>query len=133
MAKGNTKSQVSVYILYPMKGFVAKRPRGNFFEKYLSKKLFRKTFFEKYFGRMLRRRPSTPKSSFLKCCSGGVWGAKPPQESPIPVPCPRGDLGGRSPSGNLRCPCLAPAGRRTDGEKSKNEPQGSYRPKNLNI
>ena len=68
---------------------------------------FGRMFFsaEKVFGRTLRRRPSTPKSSFfnhfkkfarranfLKCCRGGVWtlgGRSPPQESPLPVPCPR--------------------------------------------
>ena len=43
------------------------------------------------FGRTLRRRPSTPKSSFLKCCSGGVWE-------------------GEAPLRNLRYPCLAPGG-----------------------
>ena len=41
--------KMSVYILYPTKRFVAKRPRGNFFEKYFSKKLFRKKFFRKIF------------------------------------------------------------------------------------
>ena len=71
------------------------------------------------------------KANFLKWCRGGVWRGLPPQESPLPVPCPQGGSGGLRPFRNLRYPCLAPAGRRTDGEKSKNEPQAWYRPKNL--
>ena len=53
----------------------------------------------------------------------------------VRYPClaPQGGSGGLRPLRNLRYPCLAPAARRTDGEKSKNEPQGSYRPKNLTI
>ena len=69
---------------------------------------------------------------FLKCCSGevgggeappgisvtrglppGSRGAEPPQESPLPVPCPRRSTYGR--------------------KKSKNEPQASYRTKNSTI
>ena len=73
------------------------------------------------------------KANFLKWCRGGVWGGLPPQESPLPVPCPPRGVWRASPPRNLRYPCLAPAGRRTDGEKSKNELQGSYRPKNLTI
>ena len=73
------------------------------------------------------------KANFLKWCRGGVWGGLPPQESPLPVPCPPGGSVGLRPLRNLRYPCLAPAARRTDGEKSKNELQGSYRPKNLTI
>ena len=60
-----------------------------------------------------RRKPPSGISVTRALPPGGVWGASPPR--------------------NLRYPCLAPAARRTDGEKSKNEPQGSYRPKNLTI
>ena len=49
------------------------------------------------------------KANFLKWCRGGVWGGLPPQESPLPVPCPQGGSGGLRPLRNLRYPCLAPA------------------------
>ena len=49
------------------------------------------------------------KANFLKWCRGGVWGGLPPQESPLPVPCPPGGVWGASPPRNLRYPCLAPA------------------------
>ena len=36
----------------------------------------------------------------MKWCRGGVWGGLPPQESPLPVPCPPGGSGGLRPPGN---------------------------------
>ena len=65
---------------------------------------------------------------------GGSGGALPPSGISVTraLP-PGGGSGGLRPLRNLRYPCLAPAARRTDGEKSKNELQGSYRPRNLTI
>ena len=37
------------------------------------------------------------KANFLKWCRGGVWGGLPPQETPLPVPCPPGGSGGLRP------------------------------------
>ena len=43
------------------------------------------------------------KGKFFEMLSwGGLGGRSPPQEPPLPVPCPRGGLGGRSPLRNLR-------------------------------
>ena len=50
------------------------------------------------------------KANFLKWCRGGVWGGLPPQESPLPVPCPPGGSGGLRPPGiSVNYPCLASA------------------------
>ena len=50
------------------------------------------------------------KANFLKWCRGGVWGGLPPQESPLPVPCPPGGSGGLGPPGiSVNYPCLASA------------------------
>ena len=59
---------------------------------------------------------------------GGLGGFA-PQESPLPVPCPRS---GRALPPLFLAVDLA-TGRCTDGEKSKNELQASYGPKNLTI
>ena len=57
------------------------------------------------------------KANFLKWCRGGVWGGLPPQETPLPVPCPPGGvLGGFAPQESPlitralppQRPCLAP-------------------------
>ena len=47
------------------------------------------------------------KANFLKWCRGGVWGGLPPQESPLPVPCPPGGVWGASPpqESPLPVPC----------------------------
>ena len=89
---------MGVYILYPTKRFVAKRPRGNFFEKYFSKKLFRKTFFQKTF--------------FQKYGLGGrrSGGACPPRNLRFPCLARRGGSGGLRPPGiSVNYPCLASA------------------------
>ena len=50
------------------------------------------------------------KANFLKWCRGGVWGGLPPQETPLPVPCPQGGSGGLRPPGiSVNYPCLASA------------------------
>ena len=50
------------------------------------------------------------KANFLKWCRGGVWGGLPPQESPLPVPCPPGGSGRLRPPGiSVNYPCLASA------------------------
>ena len=70
------------------------------------------------------------KGKFFEMVSwGGLGGLAPLRNLRYPCLAPRG----ASPPRNLRYPCLAPAARRADGEKFKNEPQGSYRPKNLTI
>ena len=50
------------------------------------------------------------KGKFFEMLSwGGLGGRSPPQESPLPVPCPPGGVWGASPPRNLRYPCLASA------------------------
>ena len=51
------------------------------------------------------------KGKFFEMVSwGGLGGRSPPQESPLPVPCPPGGLGGFAPSGiSVNYPCLASA------------------------
>ena len=85
---------------------------------------FRPNLFsaEKNFGRLFfswgglggRSRPNHfkkfAKANFLKWCRGGVWGSLPPQETPLPVPCPPGGSGGLRPAGiSVNYPCLASA------------------------
>ena len=114
----------------------------NFAERCVDDRRRRSLLFSKSFQKIC------PEGKFFEMVSwGGLGGRSPPQESPLPVPCPSGGaeppsgicvtralppggLGGRSPPRNFRYLCLAPC---MDGEKSKNEPQASCRPKNLTI
>ena len=133
------------------------RPK-NFGPNFFRPKKFRLEIFRPNFF-VGRSGGTEPFFSFQKICEGkffemvswGRLGWLAPPESPLPVPCPPGGgLGGEAPLRNLCYQCLAPEGiwgggaplrnlrypylaPCTDGEKSKNEPQASYRPKNLTI
>ena len=103
------------------------RPKSfgpNFFrsKKFRPKNFFGRIFFgRKFFARFFswgglggRSRSNHfkkfAKANFLKWCRGGVWGGLPPQESPLPVPCPPGGSGGLRPPGiSVHYPCLASA------------------------
>ena len=82
------------------------------------KKMFSTVFFFSWGGLGGRSRSNHfkkfAKANFLKWCRGGVWGGLPPQESPLPVPCPPGGSGGLRPPGiSVNYPCLASLGGRT--------------------
>merc|ERR1712094_145244 len=68
-------------------------------------------------------------SVIFKCCSGGIWGGGAPPGISVTCALPPGGSGGAEPPPGIsewRYPCLSPADRSTDSEKSKNEPQASY-------
>ena len=110
----------------PMKKFGRKLfGRKNFGRnKFFCRNVFRpKNFRPNFFvGRSGgRSRPNHfkkfAKANFLKWCRGGVWGGLPPQETPLPVPCPPGGVWGASPPQESpiiaralppQRPCLAP-------------------------
>ena len=78
------------------------------------KKMFSAVFFFSWGGLGGRSRSNHfkkfAKANFLKWCRGGVWGGLPPQETPLPVPCPPGGSGGLRPPGiSVNYPCLASA------------------------
>ena len=83
-------------------------------EKFFGRKILGRIFFgRKKFGRIVswgglggRSRPNHfkkfAKANFFKWCRGGVWGGLPPQETPLPVPCPPGGVWGALPPRNLQ-------------------------------